>query len=103
MIGCFRLPGLVLWRGGRACVEREHVNLGQVVLTVQHFTRRWPDVKRFPGDAACAEGDADGGFERLLRALRNSVFLVMSRSRASFTSILGDDRSAPGVTVDGTA
>lgn len=39
-----------------------------VVLTVQNFTRRWPDVKRFPGDAACAAGDTDGGFERLLRA-----------------------------------
>jgi hypothetical protein len=44
------------------------VDLDQVVLTVQNFTRNWPDVKRFPADAARAEGDADGGFERLLRA-----------------------------------
>lgn len=44
------------------------MNLDQIILTVQHFTRRWPQVKRFPGDAACAEGDTDGGFERLLRA-----------------------------------
>jgi hypothetical protein len=43
------------------------VNLDQVILTVQQFTRRWPDVKRFPGDAARVEGDTDGGFERLLR------------------------------------
>jgi hypothetical protein len=48
------------------------VNLDQVILTVQHFTRRWPDVKRFPGDAASAEGDTDGGFERLLRATLES-------------------------------
>jgi hypothetical protein len=44
------------------------VNLDQVILNIQHFTRRWPEVKRFPGDAARAQGDADGGFERLLRA-----------------------------------
>ncbi len=44
------------------------MNLDQIILIIQHFTRRWPDVKRFPGDAALAEGDTDGGFERLLRA-----------------------------------
>jgi hypothetical protein len=44
------------------------VNLDQVILIIQRFTRRWPDVKRFPGDAARSEGDTDGGFERLLRA-----------------------------------
>ena len=44
------------------------MTLDQVILTVQHFTRRWPDVKRYPGEAALAEGDKDGGFERLLRA-----------------------------------
>ncbi|HUY32268.1 MAG TPA: hypothetical protein VMV69_05770 [Pirellulales bacterium] len=49
------------------------MNLDQVVLTVQHFTRRWPDVKRFPGEAARAEGDTDGGFERLLRANLEAV------------------------------
>jgi hypothetical protein len=49
------------------------VNFEQVVLTVQRFTRRWPDVKRFPGDVACAEGDTDGGFERLLRANLEAV------------------------------
>lgn len=50
-----------------------HVNLDQVILTVQHFTRRWPDVKRYPGDAERAEGDTDGGFERLLRANLEAV------------------------------
>jgi len=49
------------------------VNLDQVILTVQRFTRRWPDVKRYPGDAARAEGDTDGGFERLLRANLEAV------------------------------
>jgi hypothetical protein len=44
------------------------MNLDQVVLTIQHFTRRWPDVKRYPGEAERAEGDTDGGFERLLRS-----------------------------------
>ena len=44
------------------------VDLDQVVLTIQRFSRRWPDVKRFPGEAERAAGDADGGFERLLRA-----------------------------------
>lgn len=44
------------------------VNIDQVVLTIQNFTRRWPDVRRFPGDAERAKGDTDGGFERLLRA-----------------------------------
>lgn len=44
------------------------MDFDQVVLTIQHFTRRWPDVKRYPGEAERAEGDADGGFERLLRA-----------------------------------
>jgi hypothetical protein len=49
------------------------VNLDQVILTVQNFTRRWPEVKRFPGEAARAEGDTDGGFERLLRANLEAV------------------------------
>ncbi len=49
------------------------MNLGQVILTVQHFTRRWPEVKRFPGEAARAEGDTDGGFERHLRANLEAV------------------------------
>lgn len=44
------------------------MNLDQVILTVQHFARRWPNVKRYPGEAERAEGDTDGGFERLLRA-----------------------------------
>lgn len=44
------------------------MNLDKVILTIQHFTRRWPDVKRYPGDAERTEGDTDGGFERLLRA-----------------------------------
>jgi hypothetical protein len=51
------------------------VNLDQIVLTVQHFTRRWPEVKRFAGDAARADGDADGGFERLLRGRLEDVGL----------------------------
>src|SRR5437660_1229694 len=46
----------------------ELVNFDQVVLIIQRFTRRWPDVKRYPGEAERAEGDADAGFERLLRA-----------------------------------
>lgn len=49
------------------------MNLDQVVLTVQHFTRRWPEVKRFPGDAERAENDSDGGFERLLRVTLEAV------------------------------
>lgn len=49
------------------------MNLDQIILIIQRFTRRWPDVKRFPGDAACAEGDTDGGFERLLRARLEAV------------------------------
>lgn len=49
------------------------MNLDKVVLTVQNFTRRWPDVKRFPGEAARAKGDTDGGFERLLRAQLEEV------------------------------
>jgi hypothetical protein len=57
----------------RGLRSKEHVNLNQVVLTVQRFTRRWPDVKRFPGEAARAEGDRDGGFERLLRAQLEEV------------------------------
>lgn len=49
------------------------MNIDQVILTVQRFTRRWPDVKRFPGDAARAVGDTDGGFERLLRASLDAI------------------------------
>jgi hypothetical protein len=48
--------------------KRIDVNLDRVVRTVQRFTRQWPDVKRYPGEAERAEGDTDGGFERLLRA-----------------------------------
>lgn len=44
------------------------MHLDQVITTVQHFTRHWPDIKRFPEEAARAAGDTDGGFERLLRA-----------------------------------
>jgi hypothetical protein len=44
------------------------VNLDQIILTVQHFTRHWPQVKRYPGEVARAADDTDGGFERLLRA-----------------------------------
>jgi hypothetical protein len=44
------------------------MNLDKTILTVQHFTRRWPEMKRFPAEAAQAAGDTDGGFERLLRA-----------------------------------
>lgn len=44
------------------------MNLDQVILTIQHFTRCWPDVKRYPGEAERAKSDTDGGFERLLRA-----------------------------------
>lgn len=44
------------------------MNLDQIILTVQHFTRRWPEVKRYHGDAARAANDVDGGFERLLRS-----------------------------------
>lgn len=51
----------------------EIVDFDQVVLTIQHFTRRWPDVKSYPGDAERAEGDTDGGFERLLRANLEAV------------------------------
>lgn len=49
------------------------MNIDQVVLTVQAFTRRWPDVKRYPGDAERAKGDTDGGFERLLRSTLEAV------------------------------
>src|SRR5438132_12977979 len=65
--------GPILWPRGRACARGQHMNLDQIVLAVQHFTRRWPEVKRFPGDAARAEGDTDGGFERLLRANLEAV------------------------------
>lgn len=67
--------GPILWPRGRACAQGQHVNLDQVVLTVQHFTRRWPEVKRYPCEAARTEGDADGGFERLLRANLEAVGL----------------------------
>lgn len=49
------------------------MNIDHIVLTVQNFTRRWPAVKRFPGDAARAECDTDRGFERLLRANLEAV------------------------------
>jgi hypothetical protein len=57
-----------LWPRDRHRNCRRQVNLDQIILIIQRFTRRWPDVKRFPGDAALAEGDTDGGFERLLRS-----------------------------------
>jgi len=49
------------------------MNFDQVIRTVQRFTRRWPEAKRFPGDAALSGGDTDGGFERLLRANLEAV------------------------------
>lgn len=49
------------------------MNLDDVILTIQHFTRRWPNVKRYPGDIERAEGDTDGGFERLLRSTLEAV------------------------------
>jgi hypothetical protein len=49
------------------------VNFDQVLLTIQNFTRRWPDVKRYPGDAERSEGDTDRGFERLLRANLDAI------------------------------
>jgi hypothetical protein len=49
------------------------VDFDQVVLTIQHFTRRWPDVKRYPGESERAERDTDGGFERLLRASLEAI------------------------------
>jgi hypothetical protein len=51
------------------------MTIDQVVLSVQRFARRWPDIKRFPGDTEQAENDTDGGFERLLRASLEEVGL----------------------------
>ena len=63
----------IAWRRIASRGTLDSVNLDQVVIAVQYFTRHWPDVKSFPGDAACAEGDTDRGFERLLRATLEQV------------------------------
>lgn len=44
------------------------VKLDEVVRRVQRFARRWPAVGASAADVALADGDSDGGFERLLRS-----------------------------------